>query len=59
MVFGGFPHVGLGLVEGDHDPGPTDAKPGTFEKVEALRKRLERGETLWNQNDATYESIGK
>ena len=30
---------------------PTDAKPGSAEKIEAMRQRLERGESLWHDDD--------
>jgi hypothetical protein len=32
-------------------PPPTAARPGSREKVEVLRLRVERGEELWNDND--------
>lgn len=44
------------LVDGYyHLPPPaeaTDAAPGTPEKVEVLRRRVERGEGLWHEGDA-------
>lgn len=30
---------------------PTDAPPGSSEKIEALRQRLERGQPLWHDED--------
>lgn len=30
---------------------PTEAPPGTLEKVEVLRKRVEAGQPLWHQHD--------
>lgn len=34
---------------GGRPPGqPTDAAPGSEEKVEVMRRRLEAGESLWN-----------
>lgn len=30
---------------------PTGARPGTDEKIEVLRGRVERGEPLWHEND--------
>ncbi len=37
------------------DPAPeaTDAAPGSIEKIEVMRRRLERGQQLFNPNDAT------
>jgi hypothetical protein len=32
-------------------PTPTSARPGSREKVEELRRRVERGEELWNAAD--------
>lgn len=47
------------LVDGYyHLPPPaeaTDAIPGTPEKVEVLRRRVERGEGLWHPGDATAQ----
>lgn len=34
---------------------PTDALPGSAAKVEVLRMRLARGESLWHPDDATGE----
>jgi len=43
------------LVFGDPDPSnyfaPTDALPGSQEKVEILRKRAEQGMPLWHPSD--------
>lgn len=33
------------------DSEPTGARPGTDEKIEVLRGRVERGEPLWHNND--------
>lgn len=33
--------------------GPTDALPGSLEKVLVLKQRARRGEELWHPNDAT------
>lgn len=30
---------------------PTDAPPGSAEKLQLLRERVERGEELWDAND--------
>lgn len=36
---------------------PTTAPPGTTEKVAALRKRIERGQELWHDDDVvTYDN---
>lgn len=37
--------------EPTRSPSSTDAAPGTWEKVEVLAKRLEAGESLWNEED--------
>jgi hypothetical protein len=34
-------------------PNPTDAPPGSQEKVEVLRKRFENGPKLWHPDDRT------
>ncbi|MCR9292068.1 MAG: hypothetical protein NXI32_05070 [bacterium] len=34
-------------------PVSTNARPGTKEKVEVLRARLENGELLWHEGDAS------
>lgn len=36
----------------DAAPEPTAARPGTKEKVAELRRRAERGESLWAKGDA-------
>lgn len=33
-------------------PEPTEAMPGTLEKVEVLRQRAEAGVQLWHEDDA-------
>lgn len=38
-------------------PQPAKVLPGP-DKVAELRKRLEKGEELWHENDMTYEDIG-
>lgn len=38
---------------------PTTAMPGTIEKIEVLRMRVEMGQPLWNDDDPTYFGIGK
>lgn len=35
--------------------GPTEAFPGTPEKIAILRQRLERGESLWHPEDRRIE----
>ena len=35
------------------DFGPTDAPAGSPEKIEELRRRLERGWPLWHEQDRT------
>ena|GEM_PF-4704503 len=35
-------------------PEPTDARPGTQEKLAAMRERALRGEELWVEGDATF-----
>lgn len=37
----------------DGEPKPTEAPPGTQEKIDILRKRMENGEPLWHENDRT------
>ncbi len=34
-------------------PSPTDAPPGSSEKVEVLRRRVENGQKLWHPDDRT------
>ncbi len=40
-------------------PEPTDALPGTLEKVEVLEARARRGQALWHPLDATIERVGE
>lgn len=49
------------MCPGDNDgyaptklPDPTDALPGTAEKVEVLRQRFSRNEILWSDEDALF-----
>lgn len=48
--FGGHRGLGLGEVR-RRLPSPTDAIPGTPEKVAVLEARAARGEQLWHPND--------
>ena len=34
---------------------PTNEQPGSIRKLEVLRSRAERGESLWNSDDLTPE----
>jgi hypothetical protein len=34
---------------------PTNALPGTQEKLDVMRERAKRGERLWHPDDATVE----
>jgi hypothetical protein len=50
-------HIGshlsdAGFRETAPSSGPTVALPGTWDKVEVLAARLERGEPLWHPGDA-------
>lgn len=48
-----FNAQGSGLVPPTRPPAvPTEALPGTPEKVEVMRQRLERGEALYHPEDA-------
>jgi len=44
------------------DPPPptaaTNYKPGTIDKIEELRARFGRGESLFHEDDATFDDIG-
>lgn len=40
-----------GFVESKPSSGPTKHQPGTWAKVEVLKKRLEAGEPLWHPED--------
>jgi hypothetical protein len=37
-------------------PTPTESTPGSREKIEILRRRVERGETLWHHEDRTQDN---
>lgn len=44
---------GSDYFEPVRQPKPTDAMPGTWEKISILRDRIERGEELWHDRDRT------
>lgn len=60
---GGWPNwaiTGVGLLSSAGDrlaPEPTDARPGTPEKVAVLAERAARGLCLWHPLDATREGM--
>lgn len=51
-------HRGLGLENRDPKrlPCPTNARPGTAEKIRVLASRLEQGYTLWHPLDAPLDT---
>jgi len=40
-------------TEADNDFSPTSAPAGSQAKIDALRRRVERGEPLWHESDRT------
>jgi hypothetical protein len=60
------PHLKILIVEPDLDldepppatsnPEPTNALPGTVEKLDVLCARYEAGELLWHPDDASIDS---
>ncbi len=48
----------LGQLRGSkRTPVPTKALPGTSEKIEVLRERVEQGFYLWHPKDATLDDM--
>ena len=47
-----FPEVGVGNHQRQSPAEPTDARPGSPEKLAVLIERAEREELLWHENDA-------
>ncbi len=37
--------------EPSRKPEPVDAMPGTFQKILAMKRRVERGEHIWHDDD--------
>lgn len=46
--------IGLAVVK---VPEPTSTIPGTAERIEVLRRRVERGEALFHPKDRTFENV--
>jgi hypothetical protein len=46
-----YSELQLPELEPDRTPTPTNAPAGSKEKVEVLRKRVEKNEQLWHPND--------